>query len=580
LRAEDHKRNDGREGAGEATLNDHFLNTQTDDLGPVCGVPPSQSGAEQLFSYNLKAMAKMAQGTSVIIATLLAIPDAFALLPNSSSLLGWLLRLIAVWLSALILWFAGYLSMMHLVAWASKGIVIGEDGIKLWRFGKLIPWAKIKAVGVEPQLIFSHIFSLSPPAQRLSLYVQAKPGAKLTPQTIPSFLFQPAEFQALLNAICQRSFAFQPDSQNVLIARHDELPKLKSLYLLLGWARIGLSLVISFGLITFLGRKATVNYFYNSGNRAFNQGELVEARRNYEFVTKIDPFFAVAWQNLGGTEFRLGDSQNACKHWHKALALKPDLVESKVSLAYIYIQERQFTKARNLLNHALNLAPQNLAALTNLADLDMRLGHTRDAMMTARLVLTIDQGNQLATGLIAQGRLRIGKPGEAIALLNAREQRGTIASELPFCRLIRGEAAADLGQLDQAEQYFQDVISENPSNPSALQDLARVYIRQKRWTEADDLMARASFLAPYDPWPHLIRSNLYLLKGDKQDASSYVSKAEQLSEQDALSLAESARIELALGNHARARKLAERSFRIEPVTPQALSIIQILSKEN
>lgn len=583
MRVEDHKQNDRNDGSGEATQNDHLSGTQNATKGTAPGAQQPNldgSGTEQVFHYNLKAIAKMAQGTSVAVATLLAIPDAFALLPNSSDPLGWLLRLIALWLSALILWFAGYLCVMHLVAWASKGISIEHDGIRLWRFGRLTPWQTIKAIGVEPQLIFSRIFSLNPPAQRLTLYLQSKPGGRISAQTVPSFLFHPAEFQSLLSAISQKTFAFEPQSQNVLIARFDDLAKLKTLYGLLGWARVGLSLLISFSLITFLGRKAMVNYLYNSGNRAYQQGDLAAARRSYELVTSIDPFFAVAWQNLGGTEFRLGDSSKACKYWRKALALKPDLVESKVSLAFIYIQERNFSAARNLLNHALHLAPRNIAALTNLADLDMRMGHTREAMMTARLVLTVDKHNQLATGLIAQGRLRLGKPAEALALLDALGKTSGASAELPFCQLIKGEAAVELGDIEEAEEIFQSLSSTNRSNPAPLLDLARVYIKKKRWSEADKLLERASYLAPYDPWPVLARADLWLQQGGRHNARMYLDRSERLSGQDAISLAESARMELALGDRNKARRLAERSFRLEPLTPQALSIIQELSKTN
>ena len=59
-----------------------------------------------------------------------------------------------------------------------------------------------------------------------------------------------------------------------------------------------------------------------------------------------------------------------------------------------------------MLDRALRVAPANVAALTNQADLDMRLGHVRQAMTEARLVLTLAPSHSLAPCLIAQGRLR------------------------------------------------------------------------------------------------------------------------------------------------------------------------------
>lgn len=533
--------------------------------------------AERLYKFDPKALVKLAQGTSVVIATLLAIPDSVALIPVAASPISWLLKVVAVWVSALILWFVGYLCVLHIVCWLTEGVRLGNDGIRLWRFGRLISWQSIVAVSVETQVMFSRIFSMTPPAKRLTLYIQRHPGGRLAPQAIPSFLFLANEFEALVQAIASKTFGSSPQSQDVLLAHVPDLPRLKGLYRILRWARMMVSVVIAIGLMAFLARKATVNYFYNTANKSFKQGNYSLAQRDYELVTSIDPFFAVAWQNLGGTEFHLGNMERACQCWEKALSLKPDLVEAKVSLAFIYIHSREFDKARNLLDRAIKLAPRNTAALTNLADLDMRLGHTREAVQTARLVLTVEQNNPLATCLIAQGKLRQGRAREALEILTTAKGGGVLTDRAAFCRLVEGEVRLALGQVEEAQHLFEQVLEQLPENTDALIDLAKVGIAQHDWGRADELLERACKIAKANPWTWIVRSNLSLRTGDKEKSKSYLARAVELTGQDAGSLAASARLALDLGQRSEAKELAGRAVKLEPVTPEAIAVLETIS---
>jgi len=536
-----------------------------------------ETGKEMLTGYHPGAVARLAQATAVVIATLLAIPDAVALLPGAASPLSWALRVVSVWLSALVLWFAGYFCVMHLLLWFSQGVSTSREGIKLWRFGRRIPWASVAAVSVEPELLFSRLFAIKPPAGRLTLYVRRREGGRLAPQSIPSILFERGQFENLARVVSRAASGIDGRADAVLFACPADLPAVKRAYGFTRWARALLSVAIALGLISYLARRATVNYLYNAANKEFSHGRYAVARRQYRMVTSIDPFFAVAWQNLGGAEFQLGDRPSAVRDWQKALAIKPDFVEPKVGLAYIYMHDRQYDRARNLLERALRVAPRNTEVLTNLADLEMRVGQTRAAVNTARLALTLDPGNRLAACLIAQGRLRQGKPEQALTQLLTAGRRDGAGSPLPYCLEVEGEARLALGQLDQAAALFQKVLAITPADPGCLVSFAEVERRRGRWGEAGSLLDRARQIAPRDPGPWLALGELALKRGDRAGAASYWRRAVALPGQDALSLAAAANLGLALGKTEAALALAERSIRIEPMTPLAVSVIDRLN---
>jgi tetratricopeptide (TPR) repeat protein len=531
---------------------------------------------EALVTYDSGAVARVASGTAVAIATLLSAPDAVALLPSSESVIGWFLRLLCIWLSAMVLWFAGYLSLMYLIAWLTKGVFVRADGIKLWRFGKPVPWQHVLAIGVEPQHLFSICFGLKPPARRLTLFVQNSPDGPVAPHSIPSIFFSEDKFTSLTTAVSNKVFGFAPDSQAVLLAPVSCLPLLKPSYKVLHWARIALSIVVACSLVSFLARKAVVNYFYNSGNCSLRAGQLESARQEYTTVTKLDPYFAVAWQNLGITEFRLGHVDTAQSCWQKALALKPDLVESKVSLAYLYINRRDFKKARDQLDRALRLAPGNVAALVDLADLQLRQGQTGQSVRTARMALSFDPDCKLALCLIARGRLRAGQAADAWTLLEGRKAKGGLESE-PYCLLVKGEIAFALGRRTESRQLIKRVLEEEPGNSAALQDLAQLDMADKDWRQAEDLLVKAHELAAREPGPLLSLSELYLLQKNRGKSAEILAQAIALAGDDASALTRAARLSLDLARDEQARRLAERALQIESSDPECRQLLDKLS---
>ncbi len=543
--------------------------------GQIC----AEKQTKQDFESSSQALAKLSQATAIIVGTLLAVPDAIALVPNSETPISWLLRLLGVWLSAVILWFVAFLGILHIVRFLSGGIQADDQGIRLWRFGRKISWTSIAAISCEPQKIFSFLAGYRPPASRLVLYIEKAKSGSLAPREIPSFWFSEEVFSNLYQTICQKTFAFVPQSENALVTTPSRLVTLKRITRLRQAQRALLTLVIAFGLVFWLGRKACVNYTYASGNREFKQGFIPKAKAKFELATKLDPTFAVAWNNLAGAEFRLGQVDKAKEHWEIALSLKPDLVEAKVSLAYLALKEREFARAKELLDRARKLDPWNLEALINSAELNMREGHVREAVRYARQALTKDKNNKLATCLLAQGRLRLGSPKAALLLLEKKSDlhsssNATTSAEDQFCLLVKAETHLALSQTDQAEALYAKVLSANSMNVDALLGLANVYIIKGKPDQAEPLLDLSCQISPQNPWVWLIRARLALSRNDQDACLLAVTAATAKPGQDTNSYAEAARLSQILDKTKQAVYLAEQALKIEPTNVEAQSVLQ------
>lgn len=540
---------------------------------------------EQLFPIDSQCLAKLAQGSSVLIASLLAIPDAVALIPGATSPLGWLLRLIGVWISAAVLWFVGFLGILQAVRLIVRGVSVGPSGVKLWRLAKPIPWEKLEAVAIEPQILFSKLFSLDTTARKLTLYSRFLSEKKifekiLVPQPVPSFFFKPDIFEKMVRSIIYRKFDLNPDSVNGIFAFPRTQPPLKTTYKALRYQQILVTILIAFGLVGLLGRKAAVNYVYNSGNHALAANNLVEAERLYRLATEIDPWFYAPFNNLANVEFRRGEFSQAIEHWEKALRLKPDYVEPMISISYLHLQKGEYVKAKGLINSALLLAPLNSHAMVNRADYFLRMGNLKSAMSDATSVIAKEDKDKrpvyTAQCILADGLIRSGKPKDGLKKLdtfaknfNDREFNRTL------WLLVKSDALITLGDLRAARSTALEAQRRAGDSRDILIQLARISIARKNAAEAEGYIERLSIFGPDDPWVNLLKANLSHLNGDDKKAEHSVERAMQLSHDDAFLYAEAGWLFHSMNEDERARDAAKRALELEPLTDSALKLLEV-----
>lgn len=561
---------------------DEIANPDLDDA--AMGGDKDQPEGE-LFKIDSQSLARLAQGSSVLIASLLAIPDAFALIPGASSPLSWMLKLIGVWISAAVLWFVGFLGILHIVRLLVRGVTVSPDGIKLWRLARPIRWERLDAVSVEEQLVFSKLFSLKPAARKLTLYSRFKSEKKifkkiLVPQPVPSFFFKPADFDRMVRKILESKYAIDPTSVIGSFTSIEAQPNLRTTAKALRYQQILITLLIGFGLVGLLGRKATVNYVYNMGNQVLVKNDLPEAERLYKSATEIDPFFYAPFNNLGNVQFRRGKTADAVLNWQHALALKPDFVEPMISLSHIQMQKRDYVKAKELINSALVLAPLNAYAMVNRADYFVRLGQLTPALRDARHVLaqqdTKDKRPFYTAKCIEAECLALsGKPQKALDELSTIERnvnsRDFNRTSFFICKIV---ALRELGNTGEALNTALLARQRIGDTADILTELTRLYLANGNLTAAKSTLQRLRAPLPADGWGYVLQAKYDFANLDKESAFQNIEKAMQVANNNATLLAEGAWLFDAMGKVREAQTYAKQSLEIEPLTDSALKLMQ------
>ncbi|MBI2827145.1 MAG: tetratricopeptide repeat protein [Planctomycetia bacterium] len=122
----------------------------------------------------------------------------------------------------------------------------------------------------------------------------------------------------------------------------------------------------------------------------------------------------------------------------------------------------------------------------------------------------------------AEGYLELNMPRQALALLERIDQPGTFRGHLLY---LKGEALRGLENFQAAVPVLVDAVDLAPSNIHAWMALGWCYKRTGRLDQAIESLKRAHEVEPSEP---LIEYNLacyYSLKGAKQQALEYLSRA-------------------------------------------------------
>jgi hypothetical protein len=355
-------------------------------------------------SYQLRqndsACFAVAAGSSILVATLMCLPDAIALIPSVPDFVHWLVRVIGLWLSAAFLWTIGLFFVLKIALMISGPIVVDSAGIRLTRFSKKLRWSWIGAIGVDTLPTVRKAFFLKVPVMRLMIYLpkyeEKGKWIKGSAQVVPSLWFTKEQFVAPVAFASRKSLGIVPNGLPVLIGHSPlreetrEIGKQKKIF------RILYSAVVAIGIVCVLGRNAVVNYSYNAGNKAARNGQFEEAAENYRRALSLKPAFAMAWHQLALIYWIQKKKKDAENAWNQSLVMRPDLVEAKVGLAYLYTERNEPAKAEKLLLNALRLSPTYVPGHIALADVYLRMREYAKAKQSAELALQMDVTNEQA----------------------------------------------------------------------------------------------------------------------------------------------------------------------------------------
>ncbi len=312
----------------------------------------------------------------------------------------------------------------------------------------------------------------------------------------------------------------------------------------------------------------------------FRRGHHNEAKTKLQEVLKVAPDLLPAQLLAGATEFALGNRQSAIGHLGKVLERVPDhpyarklMAAAMVSAGQldeaqrlvaglgdddllsavlqgdIALRKRDFAAARQHLEQAAALAPDNPALLVELARSRMASGDSAGAIEALNRAAELDTASGRPDALLVLTHLRAGRPAEAMAaaerLVRERPKdplgyfligqvhlarRDLAGAKSAFSEALKQEptylpAATELARMDlqandrkAARGRFEAILAKDPRNSRALIALAGLAADQKDEKAYLDYLTRAKQANPKDPAAYELLAAYWLQRRDAAKA--------------------------------------------------------------
>ena len=274
--------------------------------------------------------------------------------------------------------------------------------------------------------------------------------------------------------------------------------------------------------------EARVASLLQAAGQAHQAGQPDRVHKILEEVLDLDPDNVSALYNLGILYRDRGDVFAAEKHLRRSMRVDPGHLDAHQGLADLLFSVKQLLPAARLYEQALELAPNRVPLLVNLARTRMMLKEAPETERLARRILSIDEQCREAWSMLAWAllygsgdagdalraaeeaeRLMPGDPYPAVFRAHALRQLGRAAdADAAWTRILEeartgwararslNEAFYWLDQRDRSNAIINACVEANPDEAEVLKDLAALRMADGDFEGAQEALDRAAKIAP------------------------------------------------------------------------------------
>lgn len=216
------------------------------------------------------------------------------------------------------------------------------------------------------------------------------------------------------------------------------------------------------------------------------------------------------------------------------LTIEPKNFEATTFKSSVKMSQHQFTEARDLAEKARQINPNNAYVYGVLVDANVELGNYEEAVAMS------DKMQALKPSLESYSRASYlreiyGNYSSSIEAMKLAVQAGLPGSE-PQCwsKNTLGHLYETTGQLKEAEQQYEGILSIRPSYAFALRGKAQIHKARKEYDQALVQLEKAAAIMPEFSF-HEEMAEIYALQGDKDKSTKKYGEVVKMLDEDARS---------------------------------------------
>jgi tetratricopeptide (TPR) repeat protein len=251
------------------------------------------------------------------------------------------------------------------------------------------------------------------------------------------------------------------------------------------------------------------------GNALSGISSYEKALETIEQAIRLDPDRGATYTDLGQVQFLKGRRNEAEAAFLKAAELSPKDMRARLALATFYWSTGRNNEAGQAFERALQIEPGNLMANRFMASFTFSTGRRADAEPYLRRVADSSQGPE-GTFALVDYYLLMARPKDAIKTIESLKA-GRDLSEMRL-RLARAYAAD--GDRAKAHTLVDQILGSNNKDDSAYLLKGQLLLQEGKRDDASAAIQTAVTLAPESADAQFAMGRVYAARGDRGAAQA------------------------------------------------------------
>ena len=232
---------------------------------------------------------------------------------------------------------------------------------------------------------------------------------------------------------------------------------------------------------------------------AHQEGRLEEAKEYYKKVTKINPNFAEAYNNLGIIFGEFKEFEKAEVSYKKAIEIKPNYAKAYSNLGIILNRLGRIDEAEKNCKKAIELGPELAEAHNNLANVLKKSRRFEEAEFSYRKAIELKPHYTEAFNNLGAVLFELEKFNEAE--VNYRKAL-KLKPDFSNTYYNLGILLTKFGRLEEAVETYRKMLDFNPAFAETHNNLGDILNKLGRFEEAEISFKKAIELKPNFPKAH------------------------------------------------------------------------------
>jgi tetratricopeptide (TPR) repeat protein len=255
--------------------------------------------------------------------------------------------------------------------------------------------------------------------------------------------------------------------------------------------------------------------YLQSGDRYFDAGHYNEAVVQFRNALQIDPRFAAAHRQLGMAYLGLKNPESAFRELSSAVALDPANNSSRILLAELELQRRQYSDAQSNVQQILKSEPENAQAHAILGRKNLMTRNLPTAIVELEKVVSLKKGDPASYAALGATYLAAGRPEDAEAAYRKAVEANPKSVD---ARVALGEFYFTQKRLSQSEAEMRAASRLDSAAVAPRIFLGRILITEQRQSDAEELYSQLKSVSPNDPQAYRALGSFYYATGQKEKA--------------------------------------------------------------